>query len=713
MINEQLLQYIKSQRNAGTSDEKIKENLSAAGWRDEDIAEGFEAVSTADKTSPENHQDVRQEATEDRQKQKSEDANQGNDATKSTDQYRETVTKGGRQPQNNNQKGTETNSGRQTGQKKSHHDTQQDQASQQSNRHTANEDPQALRTMEEDRQRVRGSDESQSDEPKKTSSQSDQKTGKEKASENTSQTDQRTTESKKSSRGETSGYHPTEARQSKKGGTDSQKQSESSQNRKSVSPRKRKQAKTQSKRKAGTKSATNKNRKRRQSRIQQAKQQSAASSISAIILSILALVLVGGGAAYAYLNYFQGPSAESTAQSVMESLANSRQFEYRIGVGRPTEDGSANQEMLVIEGAINLNSKDNSYYTITRPSTPSSSVVTGVPSELLAYSEIDQRQQQTIDDLLFQPDYLSVGEFQAEQQLGVSEESSGFSTNRFGITLDSAQLATAYTTAYETLYDEPLADTAATILQERIGGFTPQQGQIWVHPTSRVPYQMTLVGTDSEDEDMLINVQFREHGNEITQPPETYESRPIVSGLAESLGVSGTEESDLAQTTSTDSSQTTSTNQATATESGNDDSEDTQEESVQTNRVRQQDRLRMNDIQQMQVALRSFAQENGNYPANLSELAASQNTVIPSLPVDPNTGNAYSYAVNQEQTVFHVGATLEATSSQQAPNDADYNSTSQGFAGGFNGSDNTCQPTSQLNGSTCYDLRGSISTVGS
>lgn len=42
MANQQLLDYIQKARHAKMSDEEIKSELKNAGWKDEQVAEGFE-----------------------------------------------------------------------------------------------------------------------------------------------------------------------------------------------------------------------------------------------------------------------------------------------------------------------------------------------------------------------------------------------------------------------------------------------------------------------------------------------------------------------------------------------------------------------------------------------------------------------------------------------------------------------------------------------
>ncbi|PSO45557.1 MAG: hypothetical protein BRC25_01985, partial [Parcubacteria group bacterium SW_6_46_9] len=174
---------------------------------------------------------------------------------------------------------------------------------------------------------------------------------------------------------------------------------------------------------------------------------------------------------------------------------------------------------------------------------------------------------------------------------------------------------------------------------------------------------------------------------------------------ADAFGFNTTDDPEITQSTSTD-------NGATATTTDNTQSTSTDQNTTDSNQqadARRQDQLRINDLQQLRVALQSYTNETGSYPANLNELASSQSDILSGLPTDPQTNNPYAYAVNQAQTVYHLGATLNTLSSQQAPDDADYNSTTGSFRSGFDGSGAVCHANSQSSGSTCYDLRGTVS----
>lgn len=71
MINQQLLTYIKKQQEAGTDDATIKDNLQSAGWREEDIEEGFQTVenNSGGGNSTVAHKKIRAEAAQQRDNQ--------------------------------------------------------------------------------------------------------------------------------------------------------------------------------------------------------------------------------------------------------------------------------------------------------------------------------------------------------------------------------------------------------------------------------------------------------------------------------------------------------------------------------------------------------------------------------------------------------------------------------------------------------------------
>ena len=96
------------------------------------------------------------------------------------------------------------------------------------------------------------------------------------------------------------------------------------------------------------------------------------------------------------------------------------------------------------------------------------------------------------------------------------------------------------------------------------------------------------------------------------------------------------------------------------------------------------DRQRFTDIKNIHTALASYKTTNGNYPTALSALVP---TYLASVPVDPLTGSAYSYAYKDDFTDAHIGATLQSASASYLTSDEDFDSNIAGWTGGFNGSD--------------------------
>lgn len=565
MINEQLLQYITKQRDAGTADEKIKENLRAAGWKDEDIQEGFDAVA-GDSNSPQSHQQMRKQAaqqnndtttdTETDQTQASQNKTQPN----ATQQDAKPDTSDGNAAQSEKDqsvaesKQPNTESDDQYREPVAEEDTQNATANDPSR--TANEDPTPLRTMEEDQKRAQGGgattkNESSSQQKKvemsdpsranKTASKPEQasptsgKSTGDRKQEMRTPNDQRVakqkTQGKKSEPQKPSGHKqdrkPKSAVGPGSGSPDANQQSRQQ--------RGKKGAVAKTGKSAGPKQAKQQPR-QRSSQIQKARQQSSSSSVATIILSILGLIVIGGGAAYAYVTYFQGPIASTNAQSVIQALADSESFQYRIGISKQSESSSENT--LIIEGAVDTDpdTSAQTYYTIQGPQSDNSSPVTGLASEFAQYSQLDQRQQQTIQQALTNQQFLSVGEFQTTQTLGATEDSSGFSTQRFGVSLDPGQLFDTYATIHQAVQGGPVDPDVANTLRDNLSGFRPQQGQLWVHPTSSVPYQLTVIGDTQNGETLQVNMQFKNHGQEITGVNDTYQIRSIAAGLSEYYG---------------------------------------------------------------------------------------------------------------------------------------------------------------------------------
>ncbi len=736
MINEQLLQYIKKQREAGTADEEIKASLREAGWKDEDITEGFEAVA-GDKNSPQSHQQMRKAARDDKQassesgvgSQSSDTSTQSGQtqqgaaqkqagdastqdkqqqAKQESQQQESKAQQQQAQKQPENKKGNQNQQGDTYREAVSEEDKQGVGAAGPSEA-AANTDPTPLRTMEDDRQRVQG-------EGKQQPQQS--QTG-----EKSAQTKQQDTSAASQSDNKQAG--PTTQKQTSQDDKSVESQLAKQQRKKKRKAKQKQQSKKQAQTKTGSnqgkrgsvsrmgpKSRSGSQKKQRQaqgkSRIQQARRQSSSSSsIATIILSILGLLLVGGGAAYAYVTYFQGPSASTNAQAVMESLADAESFQYRIGINKQEGSGDG----VIIEGAVDMNpdTEAQTYYTIQSSGSQAGTPVTGLASEFSQYPDLDPRQQQTIQQALDNQQFLQVGEFQTTQMLGVTENSSGFTTHRFGVSLNPSRLFSTYSTIHQEIYDESIDSELASTLQNNLGNFTPEQGQLWVHPTSSVPYQLTVIGSNANGESVQVNVQLKNHGQEITALTDTYDTRSIAAGLSEYFsGDSSADESDIATTTQPDpgdgddesddgSDQSTTTSSATTSEPT-----DTQQ---QREAMRRQDQMRINDVQQIVVALRIYANNNNELPNSLAELAGGD--VLSSVPRDPQTGQPYQY-VHTSSGRYHVGATLRATSEGQLAGDDNYNSIGSA-SNGFAGAASVCGNAEGQAGSTCYDKTGQLS----
>jgi hypothetical protein len=752
MINEQLLQYIKKQREAGTSDEDIKEKLRSAGWKDEDIADGFDAVSGND-NSPESHQKMRQKARESGSKQSTSQPESSSGSSQAGQQQTQQPTANqsaeqsqkqgsqqqakqqtrqqsgpGQSEQASNQQSDQEQSGNQESQNKQAVDTKQNvqQSAQNESEQTdqdnyrepvteedkggagatgpgrpsANEDPTPLRTMEADRQRVQDGEVQNTSEEQAQSLASRQNNDEEELQEAVQQQVEKEKEKQKKKEEFAERKQQEELEKAQRQSNQDTKGSVSS-----LAPQESQPGKQEPQ--GGQQNQ------QEQNRIQQARKQSSSSGVLTIALSILGLLLVGGGAAYGYITYFQGPSNDTSAQAVLQSLADAESFQYRIGINKQSRGASGSgSNGLVIEGAVDMNpnSSAETYYTISSGEATSTAPVTGIASEFSQYPNLDERKQQAVQQALNNQQFLQVNDFQTAQRLGATQNSSGFQTHRFGVTVNPERLLRAYTTIHEEIYGESINSQLASVLQDNLGNFTPEQGQLWVHPTSSVPYQLTVVGSNADGESLQVNMQFKNHGEEITAVTNAYETRSIASGFGDYLGATSTSP----QGTSTASgsqeamTSTTSSNNGSQSSGQADDSTSVSNENEITNTeselrlMRRQDQIRINDVQQLLVALQVYANVNGQYPRTLATLTGG--SVLNEIPRDPETGRPYSYTVSNSGNRFHLGATLRATNESELPdNDANFNSESAtSMAGGFDGAADNCASVNQ-NGSTCYD----------
>lgn len=783
MINDQLLEYIRDQREAGADDEDIKEKLRSAGWRQQDIEEGFAAVD-GNESSPEAHQQVREEAIDER--------NQSTDDDDGQQPSRREASRGsGQQAQardTGQQDGTQAGSYRdqsasQDSQRQQAHEQNQAQQTAGSQGQSPSSEPEAVRTMEEDVQRARSdsassdattspADHDAADEADTQSQQSDDskpqkvdetnhpqqkpahqpnlKQSQTKEPNRTKQSDQAAEQtagastrqagsqqqatthrqsrqqSQKAERNMQMNTQPTRQTAQSSGKPDTGMKPKSGPDQKQE-PQTQKTAQSPNQvASAGQGRAANATqRSGRQfsqsgdteadSRIQQARRQSSSgASIATVILSLLGLLILGGGAAYAYVTFFQGPTANTSAQEVISSLKEAQTFQYRMVVSKQRADADSRENIFVMEGAVDTrpDTQAQTYYTITRPG-QTGGPITGVAAEFATYNSLDPRRKKQIRKALSEQSFLSIREFQTKQKLGASGDSEGFTTNRFGATLDPRQLITMYSTVYESVFGNALNQETAAALRETVAGFSPQQGQIWTDPETNVPYQITVVGTGPDGQPMQVNMQFKNHGGDVSPPPETYSNRSIAAGLAESLDLTRLQED--TQSNTGDQQQdtappTTPGDTPPATTTTPDQQSTTSARARQRQAAaRRQDQLRVNDIQQITIALQLYAQRDGRYPDALSSLTASTARIFSTVPRDP-AGGSYAYAVNKDNQKYHLGATLKATSPSEVPADSDFNSQAAGFSSGFDGTGNTCQASQTQSGATCFDKTGTFSS---
>lgn len=98
--------------------------------------------------------------------------------------------------------------------------------------------------------------------------------------------------------------------------------------------------------------------------------------------------------------------------------------------------------------------------------------------------------------------------------------------------------------------------------------------------------------------------------------------------------------------------------------------------SLNSARQKGRDARRVSDIKQIQLALELYYDAHSNYPTALSaaNLVTAPNNYIATIPTDPTTSAAYSYAALGSGTTcssYHIGATLENTSNTVLGSDAD------------------------------------------
>lgn len=722
MINQQLLDYIKKQQEAGTADEIINKNLAQAGWREEDIEEGFQAVSgDTDSNSTTSHQKIREEAV---------------DKRASNDTYREEVKDeeaAGSQSSSDSEGGstslspieggskvdttTDTESGgmKEISSEPTGDKTTGDSLNKITKKDTSQVDmdevgPQAVRTFHSDSQRAgvdikrskpkteqpkekkapddineaaaavaaaeKRKEQARQDEEiqKETERQQGELEQKRRAEQAESAREQRKREEIQPQKREES--HRSDEQIGNQAALSNPMADVSEPSRETVDGRRRFQAAAgaeQVKRRAA--------RKQRQS-------ESSGSNFVSILIFIVALVLVGGGAAWAYFTYFQTSTPEATADGVVESLAAAQTFDFRATI-ETAGSSDTSESRFVIEGAVDLNPDTPavSYYTISQDgqlATP----INAVMAEVENINTVPSAQRETINDVLLTPEFFTLGEFQTQERLGQTQGSEGFVTNRFSISMNPRQLVSDYATLHQALFDMPLSGAVLESLQASVAGFTPTQGQTWIDPDTGVTYQITFIGVNADGEDVQVNLQFKNHGQPLSTTPP-YEPRSFEQTLNQYFSTVASEGEDERQNPPTSTS--TETNSS-------------------TDSTLRFDHLRINDVQQLVVALRIYANKNDVFPSTLSDLTQGADAVLGSVPRDPGTNASYIYSVSSDGDRYHLGATLEVLQRSDLFDDANFNSRGQGFPGGFNGAVSSCGDETTTSttsaASTCYDIAG-------
>lgn len=810
MINQQLLTYISSQQEAGIDDETIKDNLQSAGWREEDIDEGFQAVANDldGGNSTAAHQQIREEASKQRggqgaTQQGVDDQNQGEADQSSDDSYREPIEEedtsgpaaasgdsslspideetsdnnagqsrelgqsspreaaGGpdQEPDDETTDTSEDESGQSdnvdadtesgTDQPESVGDTQPEEAGEakeagatsgpediddsgssnpleshekmkeigaQSGDSGHDTEPVAVRTFQSDSQKA-GGDEGQTAEvdhpatrkkPAADTQSADEDSGEPETAAASVAASSSASKNQEKERDKPESGSPKAGAEVKQdtGGPQQRKRDQKPATSKptmdTVSDKKASRDTTDGKRRfAASKdpSAVKRRAAKRGS--------SSSSSWLSILLFIFALVLVGGGGAYAYMTFFQTSSPEVTTEEAMRSLAEAGSFNFRTMI--ESADGDSASGRAVIEGAVDLdqNTDAQSYYTIT--SEDQEMPIQAIMAETENMATVPAIQRETVRDILFTPEFLSIGSFQTQERLGQTSDSDGFLTNRFSVSLNSSQLVSDYATLHQALFDNALSQEVLSNLQATVSQFEPTQGQAWLDAETNVPYQITFIGTGPEGQDMQVNLQFKNHGTAIETTP-SYEPRSGEQVLSDFFSTDSSEESEISE--ESDDATTTSDDATTTpdeTSSEEETAEEDQEPEIADSQLRRWDRLRLNDLQQIAIALRVYGNENDSYPDNLQALLSEDDPLITEVPRDPVSSNAYPYSISEDGTRYHIGATLQILTRSSTSGDANFNSRGQGFPNGFNGAAASCQSSSAIDPvSTCYDLSGSL-----
>lgn len=112
--------------------------------------------------------------------------------------------------------------------------------------------------------------------------------------------------------------------------------------------------------------------------------------------------------------------------------------------------------------------------------------------------------------------------------------------------------------------------------------------------------------------------------------------------------------------------------------------------SLDSARKKGRDARRVADIKQLQLALELYYDQYNAFPTTLSTSSLVANNFISTIPTDPQSGAAYSYAGLQGSAAtaatcasYHLGGTLENSSNTALSTDTD------GYAGGTFGAAGT------------------------
>jgi type II secretory pathway pseudopilin PulG len=81
--------------------------------------------------------------------------------------------------------------------------------------------------------------------------------------------------------------------------------------------------------------------------------------------------------------------------------------------------------------------------------------------------------------------------------------------------------------------------------------------------------------------------------------------------------------------------------------------------SILTAREKARDGRRISDMKEIQLGLALYYDVNKAYPATLSTLTEVGQKYLPSIPVDPQNGNAYEYMTSGANARYCLGVTLE------------------------------------------------------